>query len=178
MLRYPLVGIDPRTAKHISERGGKPMNLYRVLGNQPSLLHAWIDFASALRYQCGTPRALRELLILRISQLCHSSYQWEQHLSQARKAGVPEDQINALELWTTSSLFTPRERAALAITEAIVTCSVDDATHADAASFFNSAEMIELVMTASFYSMVSRVLDATSVTSDGEADIGGRGTLV
>ena len=168
MPRYPLVELDPDTANHIAERGGRPLNLYRVLGNQPALLHAWIDFASALRYQCDTSRALRELLILRTAQLCHSAYQWEQHLSLARKAEVPEGQIGELESWRTSTLFDPRERAALALTEQVVACCVDETAHAAAALLFTPAEMIELVLTASFYSMVSRVLDAATVTSDGE----------
>lgn len=169
MSRYPLVELDSTVVQHIAERGGRPLNLYRVLGNQPALLHAWIDFAAALRYQCATSRALRELLILRTAQVCHSSYQWEQHLSLAQKAGVPENQISELESWRTSALFDPRERAALALTEAVAACSVDAATHADAASQFTPAEMIELVLTASFYSMVSRVLEATAVTAEGEA---------
>lgn len=169
MSRYPLVELDSTVLQHIAERGGRPLNLYRVLGNQPALLHAWIDFAAALRYQCDTSRALRELLILRTAQVCRSSYQWEQHLSLAQKAGVPETQISELERWRTSALFDPRERAALALTEAVAACNVDAATHADAASLFTPAEMIELVLTASFYSMVSRVLDATAVTAEGEA---------
>lgn len=163
MSRYPLVEIDSDTAKHIAERGGRPLDLYRVLGNQPALLHAWIDFASALRYQCETSRALRELIILRIAQVCQSSYQWEQHLSLAQQAGVPDSQINELTTWQTSALFDSSERAALALAEAIASCRVDDATHDAASAFFTPAEMIELVLTASFYSMVSRVLDATAI---------------
>jgi alkylhydroperoxidase family enzyme len=168
MSRYPLVDLDPATLEHIAERGGRPINLYRVLGNQPALLHAWIDFASALRYQSATPRQLRELLILRIAQCCQSSYEWSQHLLLARQAGVPETQIRALEAWRDSPLFDPRERAALALTEAAAAGRVDDPTHAAAAALFSSAEMTELVLTASFYCMVARVLDAMAVDNQGE----------
>ena len=164
MPRYPLIELDPAALQHIAERGGQPMNLYRVLGNQPALRDAWIDFASALRYQCDTPRALRELLILRIAQVCHSAYQWQQHVGPARSAGVTEDQLQELDAWATSTRFGPRERAALGLAQAVAACSVDARTHAAAAACFSPAELMELVLTASFYAMVARVLDATAVT--------------
>jgi len=168
MTRYPLVELDAATLRHIAERGGRPINLYRALGNQPALLGAWIDFASALRYQCGTPRALRELLILRIAQLCRSDYQWLQHVSAAREAGASDDQIGALEAWRDSPLFSPRERAALALAEAIAGGDVDEPTHAAAAALFDPAELTELVVTAGFYCMVARTLNAMAVDAGGE----------
>jgi len=165
--RYPLVELDPATLEHIAERGGRPINLYRALANQPALLGAWIDFASALRYQCGTPRALRELLILRIAQLCRSDYQWLQHVAPARAAGAGE-RIEALEGWRESPLFSPRERAALALAEAITGGDVDEPTHAAAAALFDPAELTELVVTSGFYCMVARTLNAMAVDAGGE----------
>jgi alkylhydroperoxidase family enzyme len=171
MSRFPLVAFDAPTLRHIQERGGRPMNLYRVLGNHPALLHAWVDFASVLRYQCGTSRALRELIVLRIAQVCHSAYQWRQHLALALQAGVPQDRIDGLAEWRTSSLFEAPDRAALALAEGIAACSVDPADHAQASTHFSQPEMLEIILTASFYTMCSRVLDATAVTSEGEADL-------
>ena len=171
MSRFPLAPLDAETLRHIKDRGGRPINLYRVLGNHPALLTAWVDFASALRFQCGTPRALRELLILRLAQVCHAPYQWEQHLAPALQAGVSLDQIDGLEQWRSSSLFPASDRAALALAEAVAACESGEQEHAAASAHFTQPDLLEIILTAGFYAMCSRVLNATAVTSRGETDL-------
>src|SRR5262245_51043030 len=121
MSRLPYVDLSSPVAETIASLGGRPLNLYRVLGNQPRMLKAWIDFAYELRSACKTSRELRELMILRTAQLARSTYEWQQHRIMARAAGVPEKQIAELAMWRGSKVFNERERAALALTEAIVT---------------------------------------------------------
>jgi alkylhydroperoxidase family enzyme len=170
MSRLPYAEVAPAIADSIASLGGRPLNLYRVLGNQPRMLKAWVDFAYELRSACNTSRILRELMILRTAQLARSTYEWQQHRIMARKAGVPENQIAELAMWRGSRMFDDPERAALALTEAIVAGHVDDATYAAAARWFDEGEIIELVLTASFYVMVPRVLDAIAVTDEGEPE--------
>jgi alkylhydroperoxidase family enzyme len=169
MARYDFVDVDAETARHITGMGGRILNLYRVLGHQPEMLKAWIDFAYRLRLACTTPRTLRELMILRTAQLASSSYEWHQHRIMAKEAGVPEHKVAELAMWRASSAFDARERAALALTEDMVAGRLADETHAAAAAVFSPAEMIELVLTAGYYCMVPRVLDAIAVTPDGES---------
>jgi alkylhydroperoxidase family enzyme len=168
--RLPYAEPTPMIAERISSLGGRPLNLYRVLGNQPDMLAAWIDFAYALRSKCKTSRTMRELMILRTAQLARSTYEWQQHRIMARAAGVPERQIAELAMWRGSNAFDESERAALALTEAIVAGRVDDEIYEQAAKSFDAGEVIELVLTASFYVMVPRVLDAIAVTAEGEPD--------
>ena len=171
MSRLPYAEIAPSIADRIAVLGGRPLNLYRVIGNQPRMLKAWIDFAYELRSACKTSRVLRELMILRTAQLAHSTYEWYQHRIMARAAGAPEKQIAELAMWRGSKAFDERERTALALTEAIFAGHVDDETYAAAARCFDAGEIIELVLTASFYVMVPRVLDAIAVTSEGEPEV-------
>jgi 4-carboxymuconolactone decarboxylase len=84
----------------------------------------------------------------------------------ARKAGVSEDKIAALALWRGSKLFDARERAAIALTEAVMAGDVGDAVHAEAKRHFDDAEYVELCLTAGFYALVSRMLDAMRVELD------------
>jgi len=109
---------------------------------------------------------LRELMILRTAQLARSEYEWAQHLKMARKTGVREAQIEALARWRESPEFDARERAALALTEGVMACDVSDAVYAEAARHFDHAEYVELALTAGFYAMVSRMLDALRVELD------------
>ncbi len=164
--RVPMADFEPALKKRLDELWGRPINLYRALANQPGLAAAWTEFATAVRHESRTPRVLREIMILRTAQLARSEYEGAQHLGMARKAGVREAQIAALADWRSSSEFDARERAALALTEGVMSGRVSDAVHAEAARHFSHAEYVELSMTAAFYAMVSRVIDALSVELD------------
>ena len=168
MQRVPAAQFEPALQKRLEELWGKPVNLYRALGNHPALAAAWTEFANAIRHDSRTPRALRELMILRTAQIARSEYEWAHHLRMARKAGVPEEKIAALAGWRGAALYDAKERAALALTEAVMACDVSDAVHAEAKKHFSDAEFVELSLTASFYAMVSRMLDAMRVELDAD----------
>jgi AhpD family alkylhydroperoxidase len=166
--RVPAANFDPVLQKRLEELWGKPVNLYRALGNHPQLTAAWTEFANAIRHDSRTPRALRELMILRTAQIARSEYEWAHHLRMARKAGVDEAKIAALADWRASKIFDARERAALALTEGVMVCNVTDDIHAEVKKHFSDAEFVELSLTAAFYAMVSRMLDAMRVEMDAD----------
>ena len=66
----------------------------------------------------GLELSLVDLVKIRASQINGCSYCIDMHTSDARAAGESEQRINALSAWRESLYFTPRERAALAWTEA------------------------------------------------------------
>ena len=166
MQRVPAANFPPVLQKRLEELWGKPVNLYRALGNHPALAAAWTEFANSIRHDSATPRSLRELMILRTAQIARSEYEWAHHLRMARKAGVSETRIAAVADWRNSREFDAKERAALALTEAVMACNVTDAVHAEVKRHFSDAEFVELSLTAGFYAMVSRMLDAMRVELD------------
>src|SRR5687767_14403492 len=166
MQRVPNAGFSPALEARLKELWGSPVNLYKALGNHEPLAAAWTEFANAIRHDSRTPRDLRELMILRTAQLARSEYEWAHHLRMARKAGVSEERIAALADWRSSKAFDAKERAALALTESVMACNVTDAVHAEVKRHFSDAEFVELSLTAGFYAMVSRMLDALRVELD------------
>ena len=163
----PLLPLEGELGERVAGLGARQVNLYRSLAHTPLLLDAWIDWAWALRAQCTTPRALRELMILRTAVVMRSEYEWHQHVAMADAAGVPPEQVAAIPAWQSSELFDAPERAALMLTDAVLTGSVPDAVHDEVARHFTAAEKVELVLTAGFYAMVPRVLDACRVPVEG-----------
>jgi alkylhydroperoxidase family enzyme len=166
--RLPLKEIDETNKKRIRELNGEFLNLYRVLGHHAKLLSAWIEFAYTLRRDCTTTRSLRELMILRGAQLEGSAYEWHQHRRWARQQGVPPEQIEDLFFWRESPRFTASECAALALTEAMMQGDVSDDIYGELTKHFSSSEVIELALTAGFYAMVPRVLNALKVPIEEE----------
>jgi alkylhydroperoxidase family enzyme len=168
MQRVPNVEFPPELKKRLEELWGSPPNLYRALANHAPLAAAWTEFARAIRYESKTPRELRELVILRGAQLMRSEYEWAQHLRMARKAGVRDAQIAALAGWRESSEFNAREKAALQLAEAVTQADVTDEVYAAVTKHFDHATYVELSLSAAFYAMVGRMLDAMRVQLEHE----------
>jgi alkylhydroperoxidase family enzyme len=168
MQRVPLAEFEPALETRLESLWGKPPNLYRALANHPAIIGAWTEFSNTLRNGTRTPRALRELVILRGAQLTRSSYEWAQHLRMARRAGVREPQILALGAWRNSAEFDAREKAALALADAVTAGSVSDEVYREVTQHFDHQDYVELAVTAAFYAMVARVLDALGVELEPE----------
>ena len=163
----PLLDLEGPVGERVRGLGARQVNLYRSLAHAPDLLSAWIDWAWALRERCATPRALREIMILRTAVVMRSEYEWQQHVAMAQNAGVSDEKIWAVVAWQTSDRYDPAERAALMLTDAMLTGNVADGVHAELARHFTDSERVELVLTAGFYAMVPRVLDACRVPVEG-----------
>ena len=92
---------------------------------------------------------LRDLVKMRASQINVCAYCLHMHSRDARAAGESEDRLYLLDAWRESSLYTDRERAALAWTEALTLISQ---THAPDADFeglkphFSEMEILDLTL--------------------------------
>ena len=72
--------------------------------------------------------------------------------------------VDELHDWRASTQFSDDERAVLAFTEQLTTnLEVDDQTFAALHERWSPAEVVELVLTVSFYSCVSRVLNGLQI---------------
>jgi len=165
MARLPLVPLDAADARlramfdFVRARGVEVPNLYRVLGQAPSMLRAWLDFAWPLRLEARTRRGLRELLILRGAQAQRIDYEWVHHVPMARAAGVSAAQIDALADWRArGDLFDDEERAVLRLAEEVAAGPASAECVAELKRLFAPDEAVELVLTAGFYVCVGRVL--------------------
>jgi AhpD family alkylhydroperoxidase len=96
----------------------------------------------------GDP-ALAELVQIRASQLNHCAFCLDMHLAIAREHGVPERQLDLLAAWDESpELFTEKEQAALALTEAVTVLTdghVPDEVYERAAAHFDDVSLAHLV---------------------------------
>ena len=173
----PLTTLPDDVADHVAQLGAKQVNLYKALAHAPELLRAWIAFAWSLRGHETTERRLRELMILRTAVLHRSPYEWHQHDRMAREAGVSGLEIEEIAIWQTSDAFSAADKAALALTDAIVAGHVPAAVNDRLALHFNHAQRVELTVTASFYSMVPRVLEALGVPIEDVSEPRGLGHL-
>jgi alkylhydroperoxidase family enzyme len=162
----PAESDDPVLAEvfgYFRREGREPISLYRILAHNPRLLRGYSAAARALRHEASTPRALRELVIMRTAQLIASPYEWSHHWPMAIEAGVDEAKLGALDGWRDSDLFTGPERAVLRCADEIHVAALTEEAFADLEACFSPSEVVEVVMTAAFYQAVARVLQALHV---------------
>lgn len=81
--------------------------------------------------QADLPRAVIELLNVRISQLNGCAFCLDLHVRLAREAGATDQQLAVLPAWRETQMFTPTERAALTIGEAATGLPGHDSLHSE-----------------------------------------------
>jgi AhpD family alkylhydroperoxidase len=98
-------------------------------------------------HRCGLERSLIELVKLRASQINGCAYCIDMHTKDARAAGETEQRLYLLDAWRESPFYSPRERAALAWTEAVTRVSethVPDDVYKEARQHYSEKELVDL----------------------------------
>ncbi|WP_415183877.1 carboxymuconolactone decarboxylase family protein [Phaeovulum sp.] len=96
---------------------------------------------------CGLEPSLGELVKLRASQINGCAWCMDMHTKDARAAGETEQRLYLLSAWRECAFYTPRERAALAWTEAVTSISsgdVSDEVYDAARAQFSEEELVNL----------------------------------
>jgi AhpD family alkylhydroperoxidase len=107
-------------------------NLVRALGNAAA--------------QFGIDKQLLELIKIRASQINGCAFCVQFHILAAEKLGISVDKLNLLVVWREAPIYSARERAALAWTEALTLLAqgVSDEVYADVSKEFSPQEMVYL----------------------------------
>src|ERR1700692_1808047 len=96
--------------------------------------------------KAGIDKHLLELIKVRASQINGCAFCVQYHILQGESLGVPVDKLNLVVVWREAPQFSPRERAALAWTEALtlLTGGVSDEIYAQASAEFSEQELAHL----------------------------------
>lgn len=96
---------------------------------------------------CGLEHSLLELVKTRASQINGCAFCLDMHTIDARAAGETEQRLYVLSAWREAPFYTPRERAALAWTEAVTLVGethVPDAVYEEVRAHFSDEEIVNL----------------------------------
>ncbi|MER7508271.1 carboxymuconolactone decarboxylase family protein [Streptomyces lavendulae] len=113
------------------------------------------DVSAALFRATGNrsvPRTTISLVHLRAGQIVHNTYLTILNTGFLRKAGETEERITAVSSWQDAPYFTPAERAALALVEAVLQPApqgkerVSDELYAQAAEHFDEKALATLTI--------------------------------
>ena len=171
MARIPLIDESehPELAEAIAKikgaRGGRLINIYRLMLHSPALANAWFDLNQAVRYGTEIDGQSREIAVIRVAILNNVDYVQRAHgPAYALKEGLTPDQVTAIADWQASRLFSEQQRALLSYTDAMTReIDVPDKVFADLRRHFSERQAVELSMLIGAYNMLTRFLKALKV---------------
>ncbi len=144
---------------------GKPLNIFGALAHHPRLLKRFNLMGGFLLNKGLLPERERELVILRVGWNCRAVYEFGQHTVIGKRTGLTDDEIAAIaggdHPWST----TDRHLIAMADELCADDC-VTDETWAALAETWSEAQLVELLVCAGFYRLVSGFLNSAGVPLD------------
>jgi len=146
-------------------RGGRLINIYRLMLHSPKLADAWLELNQAVRYGTEIDGQSRELAVIRVAILNHVDYVVRAHgPAYALKEGLTVDQVDAVANWQGSNLFSEKQRALLAYVDSMTReIDVSDDVFAEIRKHHSERQVVELTMLIGAYNMLTRFLKALRV---------------
>jgi AhpD family alkylhydroperoxidase len=125
-----------------------------------------------LNAEAGLEASLRGFVKLRASLMNGCEYCIRLHTSELKKANEPEERIASVAEWRGSKLYTERERAALAWTEAVTNIQdghAPDVVYEEVRAHFSDVETVNLTLVITTINAWNRIAIAPGAHSEHSA---------
>ena len=157
--------------KVFRQRGNVP-NMFRVMAHRPEIFATMQAHFGAVLNTGTVSTRLKELIIVRTSQVNDTPYCLASHTILARGLGWTDDQLSNLADWQRRDDFTPAEKAGLRLAETVTrdAHAVTDEQFAELRSFYSEGEIVELLCAIGLFNYFNRFNNALKMepTKPGE----------
>jgi AhpD family alkylhydroperoxidase len=119
-----------------------------LMEHSPELVKKLVDFSQTMTKSGRLEPKLALLVDIRASQVNGCAFCLDMHVKEAKLHGERELRLYHVPIWRESPLFTPKERAALALTEALTEIAPDgisDELYAEVREQFSEEELSALI---------------------------------
>jgi 4-carboxymuconolactone decarboxylase len=142
------------------------VNIFRVMNNAPEVAKGFSSLGSRILGQSSLDPKLRELVIDAISVKLDCPYEWSHHAKWALDVGATTQELDALKTNDLTQLG-HLERAVVGFAQKVDDNAVTDADVETLTQAGLSAQhIVEITITAGFYGMTARFLNAMDVEYD------------
>ena len=151
------VAIYDRTLR---DRGNVP-NMFRTMAHRPEIFETIIAHMDAVLNTGTLSKALKELVIVRTSQLNRTPYCLASHTAICRRLGWTDEHFDALAHAAESGKFSEAEAVAIHLAE-VMTLDAHNYAEADFSrlrSFYSEGEVIELMAAIGLFNYFNRFND-------------------
>jgi 4-carboxymuconolactone decarboxylase len=129
-----------------------------VILRHPALAKAFLTFNNHVAVASSVSKRIRELLILRISWLRRSEYEFAQHVVLGRNAGLTEAELERVELGADAPGWDPIDADLMrAVDELHTDARIQDGTWMRLSLHFGTTELMDIVFTVGCYEVLAMV---------------------
>ena len=147
------------------------VNIYRELVHSPEGTRSFLHLARYIRFHSRLDPRLREMAILQVGYLTRSPYEYSHHIKIGREFGVSDEDIRAIAEETNDrpTSLAPLAKAVLrAAREMTTQLNLSDKTFAALKQGLDNEQLVDLMLTISFYTGVVRLLAALQIDVEDE----------
>jgi len=147
--------------KIYSVRGNVP-NMFRTMAHRPEIFSTMMTHFSAVLNTGTVSTKLKELIIVRTSQLNVTPYCLASHTTLARGLGWTDDQLDHLAEWPQRADFTPAEKAAIRLAETVTlnANALSDEQFDELRTYYSDGEIVELLCSIGLFNYFNRFNNA------------------
>ncbi len=141
----------------LRDRGNVPY-FFRTLAHRPEIFRTATAHMEAVLKTGTLPTRLKELVVVRTSQLNCTAYCLASHTAISLKLGWTSEHIEALHHWRESPLFSDAEKEALHLAERMTLDSraYSDEELARLRRFYSEGEVVELMAAIGLFNYFNR----------------------
>ena len=170
-IAYPDPATQPPEVVDRLKRIGA-LNVTRMMSHAENAMIACSKLGTALLFKGTLNPILREIVILRIGQLCSSDYEWHQHVSVARAVGMDAATLDAMARQDFNSLTAVQQLAVRFAEEIKRDGAASAATFKTAREHFSPQQLVELCLVAGYYIMTAGYLRSFDIEIEDTPPLG------
>ena len=143
--------------RYLRERGNVPY-FFRTVAHRPQIFQTMIAHMEAVLGTGTLSTRLKELVVVRTSQLNCTAYCLASHTAIALKLGWTPEQLEALKNWRGNALFSEAEQEAIHLAEVMTLHSHEysDEDMTRLRRFYSEGEVVELMASIGLFNYFNR----------------------
>ncbi|WP_380057407.1 carboxymuconolactone decarboxylase family protein [Falsihalocynthiibacter sp. SS001] len=159
----------PSLADIADDMNGAPINVHKLMANNPELLNAWWNFRN-YSVNGGTlgPR-LGELVILRVGVQLAAWYEWGSHVDRSLKCGLSMGEINSVACREIDPDWPAPEAALLqAVDDLIETHQISPQVQDELSKHFEIPQIMDIIAIHGMYVILGCMIKTWGLELDPE----------
>ena len=139
-------------------------NVMKALANSPKLARRVFPLGDYFMHESALDPRLRELAVLTLMNRLHCNYGFIRHIPIAKQTGISRAQVDNIESYQTSSLFTSDDKLIIKYAEDLtLKGQVDDELFRQVGDRIGQQNILDLTAAIAFWNMMARNLNALQV---------------
>jgi 4-carboxymuconolactone decarboxylase len=141
-------------------------NILGIFSWHPALARAFFAFNSHLFHSTLSARD-REMATVRVAWRRRGEYEWAQHMRMARRAGLSDEEVDAISAGPDARAWGPRDAALLrSVDEIVADRYVSDETWKRLSEHLDRQQLMDLVFTIGAYDLLAMAFNTFGLELD------------